>query len=94
MEQKHQEHAAGLNEEPEDVPEDFFCPITSMIMTDPVTTVDGQTCERVAIATWLRPGRMTSPNTGVRLPFPTLTPNHTLIKVIEDRLARHQRRKN
>ena len=91
MERKNQEHAAELNEEPEDVPEDFFCPILSTIMIDPVTTMDGQTYERTAIATWLRPGRMNSPSTGARLPFPTLTPNHTLRKVIEDWLARHHR---
>ena len=88
---EHQEYAADLDEETADVPEDFFCPITQMIMIDPVTTVDGISYEHTAIARWLRPGRMSSPSTGRRLDFPTLTPNHALRNVIENWLAHHHK---
>ena len=36
------------------MPDEYLCPITTEIMTDPVTTLDGFTYERAAIAEWLR----------------------------------------
>ena len=47
---------AGLSEASEamEVPDDYVCPITTEIMTEPVTTVDGFTYERTAITEWLR----------------------------------------
>ena len=47
---------AGLSEASEamEVPDDYMCPITTEIMTEPVTTVDGFTYERTAITEWLR----------------------------------------
>ena len=65
-------------------PAEFICPITQDVMTDPVTTVDGQTYERSAIARWLA-RKNTSPLTGVVLESKTVIPNHSLRKLIEEK---------
>ena len=52
-------------------------------MSDPVSTVDGQTYEREAIARWLK-RKKTSPLTGVTLESAALIPNHALRKLIQD----------
>ena len=57
-----------------EVPDDFICPITSEIMTDPVSTSDGFTYERAAITEWLRT-KDTSPKTGATLESKALFPN-------------------
>ena len=56
------------------VPDEYICPITTEIMTDPVTTLDGFTYERAAITEWLRT-KDTSPKTGAKLESKTLIPN-------------------
>ena len=68
--------AAGPSEASEavEVPDDYICPITAEIMTDPVTTADGFTYEREAITEWLRT-KDTSPSTGATLESKTLIPN-------------------
>ena len=58
-----------------EVPDDYICPITAEIMTDPVCTMDGFTYERAAITEWLRTNS-TSPSTGALLESTTLIPNH------------------
>ena len=58
-----------------EVPDEYICSITSEIMTDPVTTVDGFTYERYAIEKWLV-DHDTSPKTGAQLPLKLLYPNH------------------
>ena len=58
-----------------DVPDEYICPITAEIMTDPVTTLDGFTYERAAITEWLRT-KDTSPKTGATLESKMLIPNH------------------
>ena len=58
-----------------EVPDDYICPITSDIMTDPVATMDGFTYERAAITEWLRT-KDTSPKTGSKLESKALIPNH------------------
>ena len=58
-----------------EVPDDFICPITTEIMTDPVTTQDGFTYEREAITEWLRT-KDTEPTTGATLESKKLIPNH------------------
>ena len=75
--------AAGPSEASEAaaVPDDFICPITSEIMTDPVSTLDGFTYERAAITEWLRT-KDTSPKTGAKLQSTMLFPNHSLRSVI------------
>ncbi|OVA06309.1 WD40 repeat [Macleaya cordata] len=44
-------------------PKDFICPITSQILSDPVTLETGQTYERRAIQEWLERGNTTCPIT-------------------------------
>ena len=50
-------------------------------MTDPVTTQDGFTYERTAIAEWLRT-KDTSPKTGATLESKKLIPNHLVRGII------------
>ena len=64
-----------------DVPDEYLCPITTEIMTDPVTTLDGFTYERAAIAEWLRT-KDTSPKTGATLESKALIPNYSLRSII------------
>ena len=75
--------AAGPLEagEAAEVPEDFICPITAEIMTDPVSTADGFSYERAAITEWLRT-KDTSPTTGATLESKKLIPNHSLRSII------------
>ena len=64
-----------------EVPDDYVCPITAEIMTDPVTTADGFTYERTAITEWLRT-KNTSPSTGATLETTILIPNLSLRSMI------------
>ena len=75
--------AAGPSEvsEAAEVPDDYVCPITAEIMTDPVSTMDGFTYEREAITEWLRT-KDTSPSTGATLETKTLIPNLSLRSMI------------
>ena len=72
-----------VGDEEWEAPAEFLCPISQMIMEDPVFTADGQTYERKFIAEWLRPGRMTSPNTNQVLVSARLTPAFSLKAAIE-----------
>ena len=65
------------------VPEDFKCPITTFIMTDPVCAEDGHTYERRAIERWLE-DHDTSPLTGAKLPSKMLLTNYALRNAIEE----------
>jgi len=75
--------AAGPSEasEASEVPDDYICPITAEIMTDPVSTADGFTYEREAISEWLRT-KDTSPRTGAKLESKKLIPIHSLRSII------------
>jgi len=70
-----------------DVPRDFVCPITQMMMIDPVRTVDGHTYERAAIMEWFShfEGKTgpTSPLTNVPLPSLDLKSDSELRSQIE-----------
>ncbi|KAF9621716.1 hypothetical protein IFM89_027414 [Coptis chinensis] len=44
-------------------PKDYICPITSQLLSDPVTLETGQTYERKAIQEWLQRGNTTCPIT-------------------------------
>ena len=57
-------------------PDAYICPITSEMMSDPVSTSDGFTYEREAILEWLRSGNTTSPLSGAVLERSDLVPNH------------------
>lgn len=68
------------------VPSSFFCPITSQIMADPVSTSDGFSYEREAIEEWFtsaKGGEATSPMTGAPCGV-MLTPNHALRQIIQE----------
>ena len=75
---------------PVEVPPDMTCPITREIMHDPVIALDGFSYEREAIAQWFSAslcqgeGHLKSPLTNETLDAHTVTPNHTLRKVIEN----------
>ena len=49
-----------------DIPHEFICPITAIIIRDPVMTADGHTYERRDIEVWLA-NKATSPETGLPL---------------------------
>ena len=64
------------------LPEVVVCPITQVIMSDPVTAADGFTYERAAITDWLEQ-KDTSPITGAELANKTLTPNGSVRQMAE-----------
>ena len=61
--------AGALNE--------YVCPLTAEIMTDPVSTLDGFTYERTVITEWLRTND-TSQSTGAKLESKRHVPNPTV----------------
>ena len=61
---------------------DLLCPITQMVMVDPVVCCDGNSYERSAIASWLK-DHDSSPLTGERLDG-VLLPNTRLRAVISE----------
>lgn len=63
-------------------PEDFRCPISLELMTDPVTVSTGQTYDRSSIQKWLKAGNMICPKTGEKLTNAELVPNSALKKLI------------
>lgn len=67
----------------DNIPSWFLCSITQDIMVDPVSTIDGQTYERAAIAMWFE-NNQTSPNTNEVLEDNTLIPNYALKSAIEE----------
>lgn len=64
-------------------PEDFRCPISLELMTDPVTVSTGQTYDRASIQKWLKSGNLTCPKTGEKLSSKELVPNFALKKLIQ-----------
>lgn len=73
------------------VPDEYRCPITCEIMSDPVVAADGQTYERHAITQWIAGGRMTSPLTGEPLKSKILIPNYLVKSNIHAYLQRKPR---
>ena len=65
-----------------DVPNEFLCPITEEIFTDPVMTCDGHTYERKAIEAWLN-SHDNSPVTNLPLSNKNLMPNVVLKNLIK-----------
>ena len=71
--------------------EELCCPITFVLMLDPVIAADGQTYERAAIEHWLQ-SHGTSPLSGQRLEHMRLTANHLvrrLCGVEREKMAAH-----
>ena len=65
------------------IPNHFLCPITKVIMIDPVLDAYGHSYEKAAIEQWLS-NHDTCPVTGAVLPNNTLTRNHALRNAIEE----------
>ncbi|ELU10109.1 hypothetical protein CAPTEDRAFT_93086 [Capitella teleta] len=59
-------------------PDEYLCPITRELMTDPVMASDGYTYEREAIISWINSGQSNSPMTNAPLLTSDLTPNRSL----------------
>ncbi|XP_057948918.1 U-box domain-containing protein 19-like [Malania oleifera] len=59
-------------------PDDFRCPISLEIMTDPVTISSGHTYDRSSIQKWFGAGNSTCPKTGKKLKNTTMVPNSVL----------------
>ncbi|TYI24552.1 hypothetical protein ES332_A06G242100v1 [Gossypium tomentosum] len=67
------------------LPDDFKCPISLEIMSDPVILSSGHTFDRVSIQRWLDSGHRTCPITKLPLPeHPYLIPNHALRSLISN----------
>lgn len=64
------------------IPNEFLCPITLEIMTDPVIVATGQTYERESIQKWLNSNHRTCPKTGQGLAHMSLAPNFALRNLI------------
>ena len=60
------------------VPDEFRCPLTNIIMKDPVCTHDGYTFERSAIETYFERDGLLSPVTGKKMNSSLLIPNRSL----------------
>ncbi|GAV89967.1 U-box domain-containing protein/KAP domain-containing protein, partial [Cephalotus follicularis] len=66
-----------------ELPDDFKCPISLEIMSDPVILSSGHTFDRASIQRWLDTGHRTCPITKLPLPKnPSLIPNHALRSLI------------
>lgn len=65
-------------------PEDFFCPISQDVMTDPVMVVEtGHSYERAELQRWFAGGNRRDPITNTHLRSLAIKPNHALRKSIE-----------
>lgn len=64
-------------------PEDFRCPISLELMTDPVTISTGHTYDRTSIQKWFNAGNVICPKTGEKLTNTDLIPNVALHKLIQ-----------
>ena len=63
-------------------PDEYICPITQVVMVDPVLGSDGRSYERSAITEWLRTHN-TSPFTREVMTAETLKPNYALRSLIQ-----------
>ncbi|KAG9156457.1 hypothetical protein Leryth_019970 [Lithospermum erythrorhizon] len=64
-------------------PDDFRCPISLELMTDPVTLPTGHTYDRSSILKWFGAGNHTCPKTGEQLVSTDLVPNLALKQLIK-----------
>ncbi|AES96202.1 putative aminoacyltransferase, E1 ubiquitin-activating enzyme [Medicago truncatula] len=63
--------------------DDFRCPISLELMSDPVTIETGHTYDRSSILKWFRSGNSTCPKTGKSLGSIELVPNLVLRRLIQ-----------
>ncbi|PON76574.1 Beta-catenin [Parasponia andersonii] len=71
------------------VPNEFKCPISKELMTDPVVLATGLTYDRPFIERWLIEGHNTCPQTRQVLPHTVLTPNHLVQEMISQWCTEH-----
>ncbi|CAL9072382.1 unnamed protein product [Musa acuminata var. zebrina] len=64
------------------IPNDFLCPVSLEIMSDPVIVATGQTYERRSIQKWLDAGHRNCPKTRQTLAHLSLAPNYALRNLI------------
>lgn len=64
-------------------PDDYRCPISLELMTDPVTVSTGQTYNRGSIQQWFNAGNITCPKTGEKLISTEVFPNTALKTIIQ-----------
>ena len=64
------------------IPADYICPISSDLMENPISTIDGFTYERRNIERWLQ-SHETSPCTNFILESMELTPNHRVKQSVD-----------
>ena len=62
--------------------DDFRCPISLELMTDPVTIETGHTYDRSSILRWFRSGNQLCPKTGKRLSSIELVPNLAIRRLV------------
>lgn len=65
------------------IPDEFRCPISRHLMTDPVILSTGLTYDRTFILKWLKEGHRTCPQTQRVLSHTLLTPNHLVRELIQ-----------
>lgn len=82
------EKSSGAPSSDIEIPKNYECPITSLVMLDPVFTSDGETYEREAIQEWLTT-KNTSPTTNEPLEHKGLTANRSLKSLIGVFLEKH-----
>ncbi|KNA03839.1 hypothetical protein SOVF_205300 [Spinacia oleracea] len=83
QQQQHQQHQQQTIKIPTiETPQEFLCPITLEIMTDPVIVATGQTYERESIRKWLDSSHRTCPKSGQVLEHISLAPNYALKNLI------------
>lgn len=75
---------------PLQIPHHFRCPISLELMRDPVTIATGQTFDRSSIESWFALSNPTCPVTRSPLSDPTLIPNHTLRRLIQQWCVAHR----
>ncbi|XP_020551129.1 uncharacterized protein LOC105166900 isoform X2 [Sesamum indicum] len=63
-------------------PPEFRCPISGLLMKDPVVLASGQTYEEQYITEWLKDGHQKCPKTDQPLPHTLLIPNHSIKKMV------------
>lgn len=66
------------------IPRGLECPITRVLMQNPVIAADGHSYEEKAIREWFNRGNNKSPVTGLPLPNQHLVPNINLKQVIDE----------
>lgn len=78
----------SLSKNDVNVPQDFICPITHDLMSDPVISDDGFSYEKTAILEWFAKGKTTSPMTNMVLTTTDVLNNDKLRREIENYLKK------